>query len=196
MVERGINKWVKGGLRFAAATALVAAFCLPEVNTTEVKSEVGGLSIEPIHLVVDDVGQFQYFNWNLSRIWPRKEDNPELIIKKVGTEYPAELLLTTKITTDGVKICAYNYPETKTCHDVVGTDISNYPVYTNILSPNVYLEVGSTRLEISGGPGRYTEVMELTDPATKGLMASASATIEVPRIYRAYIPYVPKSEHK
>lgn len=196
-MEKERNGWLKRHWQPLARLAAIAAISLAPVLLKDKtaaatgSAEVGGLAIEPIHLIVGEGGRFEYKNWNLSRLLPNNEDNPELFIRQAGTGYPKQLLLTTTVTTDGVKICAYNYPKTDTCDEIEGTSVSRYLIKdTGILSSNTYLEVGSTRLKILEGPGRYTIVMELTDPATSGLAASSSATIEVPELKRIYLPYI------
>lgn len=197
-MEKERNGWLKSHWQPLVRLAAIAAISLAPVlikdktATATGNAEVGGLAIEPIHLIVGEAGRFEYKDWNLSRLWPSNEDNPELLVRQAGTGYPKQLLLTTTVTADGVKICAYNYPRTDSCDEIEGTSVSQYLIKdTGILSPNTYLEVGSTRLKIlNGSGGRYTIVMELTDPATGGLAASSSATIEVPELKRVFLPYV------
>lgn len=209
MVERRINnfvnkcftnKWVKGGLRLAVAAAITAASFIPEANTSQVRSEVGSLTTEPILLVFDPSqtqDMLQYKPWNLGRVWPGVDISPEFFVKALDkkNKIPPKLLLTTTIETDGLG-CVYDYPDPTTCYEVSEREpnISYYLFDTSVLDPGrIYGEIGSARLRPFDKPGTFTITMELTDETARGLVASESTALDVPRIYREYVPYALKA---
>lgn len=197
MIERGINKWVKRGLRFAVATAITVASVIPEANTTSVNSEVGSLTTEPILLILDPSqihDLLQYKPWNLGSVGSLVEVSPEFFIRALDREnIPPNLILHTKVSKEGsTAICAYNYPETKTCHNIVGIDESSYPIDTAVLDPGkVYIEANSTRLKMEG-MGKVKIEMEITDDQTKGLLASANTILSLLDI-QDYFPLLSKA---
>lgn len=209
MREKEVSNWAKRTLHavtpkkvlhaVAIAGIVAASFVAKDKAAASVNSEVGSLATEPI-LLIFDPSQFdslQYKPWNLGRVWPGVETSPEFFVRALDrNNIPDKLLLTTMVETDGLaKICAYNYPETTTCHEVLASkpDKSYYLFDTGVLDPGkVYGEIGSTRLRVLDSQGTFTITMKLTDEAAKGLVASESTTLEVARVFREYIPYVPK----
>ncbi|GEM_PF-6636226 len=195
MIERkssNLGKKVLHGLTIVGI-ALGSVAGAVVVAKDRVAAGVGPFAVTPFHEVLKD-GQLSDRFWNETSMWSPVVDNPQFEIKVADEPFdrnniPPLLNLETTVTVEGeADICARDYPPSGECRPIIGTDVSNYPFYTSALSPDTYFRVGSTSLEIRKGPGSYTEIMELTDPKTQGLIASANATLNVPKITRLYVP--------
>lgn len=202
MVERrNTNKWVSRLVHTAAIAGIIVGSCLGKDNATaSINSEVGSLTTEPVLLILDPsrpIDMLRYERWNLGRVWPGVDVSPEMLAKALDkNNIPPKILLTTTIETDGLaEGCAYNYPDTKTCHEIsrLKPNKSSYLFETSVLDPGrVYGELGSARLRPFDKPGTFTITMELTDETAQGLIASASTALEVVRVFRQYIPSIRK----